>query len=180
MGTLKYAILGLLSRRSMTGYDMTREFETTLFELWSAKHSQIYPELRALTEQGLVEYKIEIAGKVLEKKLYSITEAGKNEFAAWEKSRCTAKPQLKDEFRLQLFFADVLSAEHRIELLSTQRKEHESYLKHLRGKLEAFEEIPPKGEAEFSDYLVLMGAVMREESACRWLEDSIRLCRERQ
>ena len=51
MGTLKYAILGLLNRKSMTGYDLSKEFETTLFEFWNAKHSQIYPELKSLSEK---------------------------------------------------------------------------------------------------------------------------------
>ena len=46
MGTLKYAILGLLNRNEMTGYELSKEFETTLFECWNAKHSQIYPELK--------------------------------------------------------------------------------------------------------------------------------------
>lgn len=54
MGTLKYAILGLLNRKNMTGYDLSKEFETTLFEFWNAKHSQIYPELKSLSENGLV------------------------------------------------------------------------------------------------------------------------------
>lgn len=49
MGTLKYAILGLLNRNEMTGYELSKEFETTLFEFWNAKHSQIYPELKSLT-----------------------------------------------------------------------------------------------------------------------------------
>ena len=60
MGTLKYAILGLLNRKNMTGYDLSKEFETTLFEFWNAKHSQIYPELKSLSENGLVRYEVEI------------------------------------------------------------------------------------------------------------------------
>ena len=64
MGTLKYAILGLLNRKNMTGYDLSKEFETTLFEFWNAKHSQIYPELKSLSEKGLVQYEVEkCAGK---------------------------------------------------------------------------------------------------------------------
>ena len=59
MGTLKYAILGLLNRKNMTGYDLSKEFETTLFEFWNAKHSQIYPELKKLTEEGCVAYRQE-------------------------------------------------------------------------------------------------------------------------
>ena len=52
MGVLKYAILGLLNQKSMTGYDITKEFEEKLCEFWSAKHSQIYPELKTLNEKG--------------------------------------------------------------------------------------------------------------------------------
>ena len=68
MGTLRYAILGLLNRRDMSGYDLTKEFETTLAEFWGAKHSQIYPELKALADEGLIAYQIEISGTVLEKR----------------------------------------------------------------------------------------------------------------
>ena len=68
MGTLKYAILGLLNRKSMTGYDLSKEFETTLFEFWNAKHSQIYPELKSLSEKGLVQYEVEITGNVLKRR----------------------------------------------------------------------------------------------------------------
>ena len=68
MGTLKYAILGLLNRNEMTGYELSKEFETTLFEFWNAKHSQIYPELKSLNAEGLIQYRVEITGNVLEKK----------------------------------------------------------------------------------------------------------------
>ena len=59
MRTLKYAILGLLNQKEMTGYDLMKQFESTLCEFWSAKHSQIYPELKKLTEEGSVAYKTE-------------------------------------------------------------------------------------------------------------------------
>ena len=74
MGTLKYAILGLLNRNEMTGYELSKEFETTLFEFWNAKHSQIYPELKSLNAEGLIQYRVEITGNVLEKKVYTITD----------------------------------------------------------------------------------------------------------
>ena len=67
MGTLQYAILGMLNRDSMTGYDLTREFQTSLFDFWTAKHSQVYPELKSLLEKGYVEYETEISGTALEK-----------------------------------------------------------------------------------------------------------------
>lgn len=164
----------------MTGYDMAKEFETTLFEFWSAKHSQIYTELSALTVAGFVNYEIEISGNVLEKKMYSITPAGKLEFEKWEKS-CTRKSYPpKDEFRLQLFFSDNISAEHRRNLLTEQLTYYKKRLSHLRDNLQKFDAIPPKEESEFSDYLVLMGAILREETNCKWMETAIRLCEEKE
>ena len=60
----------------MTGYELSKEFESGLFEVWSAKHSQIYPELKSLYEAGLIDYQVEISGTVLEKKVYTITSDG--------------------------------------------------------------------------------------------------------
>ena len=177
MGTLKYAILGLLNRKNMTGYDLSKEFETTLFEFWNAKHSQIYPELKSLSEKGLVQYEVEITGNVLEKKVYSITEKGREDFYKWEESLNPLKPVPKDEFRLQLFFSGALSPEKRLALLTDQLKQHVEKLDHLKGNMEKFSSVPPEDENDFADYLVLHGAVLREETCCKWLKDCIRLCK---
>lgn len=175
MGTLKYAILGLLSQRNMTGYELTKEFETSLCEFWSAKHSQIYPELRHLHENGFVEFEIEIAGTALEKKLYSITEHGKSEFMEWLEKSHKMQATPKDEFRLQLFFSNYLSPKRRIAILQEQLEQHRQRLQHLKANREKFAGIPDAGTAGFSDYLVLMGAVMREETHCLWLEQCIEM-----
>ena len=99
MGTLKYAILGLLNRNEMTGYELSKEFETTLFEFWNAKHSQIYPELKSLNAEGLIQYRVEITGNVLEKKVYTITDEGRRDFSEWEETLCpiqTAERRLQE------------------------------------------------------------------------------------
>ncbi len=80
MSTLKYAILGLLNRKSMTGYELKKEFETTLFEFWNAKHSQIYPELKDLYDNKLVNFNIEVSGNVLQKNYIILLRVGKNIF----------------------------------------------------------------------------------------------------
>lgn len=69
MRVLTYAILGFLDREPMTGYDITTEFkDKEIREFWHAKHSQIYPELKKLTEEGFIEFTIQIQGSKLEKK----------------------------------------------------------------------------------------------------------------
>ncbi len=46
MRILKYAILGLLRKGELSGYDISSYFKEELGQFWSAKHSQIYPELK--------------------------------------------------------------------------------------------------------------------------------------
>ena len=166
MGVLRYAILGLLNRQDMTGYDLTKEFQTSLSEFWSA-------------ENHLVEFKTEITGNVLEKKLYSITELGKKELLEWAENYTKIPPLPKDEFKLQLFFSDCIPAQQRIQLLKNQLEQHQKWLEHLNHNLTKFDTIPPTKESEFSDYLVLLGAINREESSCNWLNTCINLCKKR-
>lgn len=174
---LKYAILGLLVQGDMTGYELMKQFESALCEFWSAKHSQIYPELARLTEEGCVEYRVEISGTSLEKKLYSITGKGKADFMQWLRSETLPEATPKEVSRLKIFFSSFLEKAERMQLLEDQLLQHRMRLSHLKYNSEKFKEVPPQDSPDFGDYLVLMGAVMREEMTIEWLGKCIELCR---
>ncbi len=175
MRTLKYAILGLLNQKEMTGYDLMKQFESTLCEFWSAKHSQIYPELKKLTEEGCVAYRQEASDNGLEKKLYHITEKGRTDFMSWLSSETPAQPTPKDISRLKIFFCSCLPPEERKFMLEEQVYRHTARLKHLQNNQQKFTQVPDSGSDEFGDYLVLMGAIMREETTIQWLKKSLSL-----
>ena len=120
MRTLKYAILGLLMQSPMTGYDISKAFGVGLGSFWSAKHSQIYPELKRLAEEGLIRYSTVIQGEKLEKKLYEITPSGKQDFLAWLDQDQPLDPTPKDVFRLRSYYSQWLSEEAYLELLQKQ------------------------------------------------------------
>jgi len=177
MRELKYAILGLLNQKSMTGYDLSQQFESTLCEFWSAKHSQIYPELKKLTQEGMIEYHIEVTGNVLEKKMYSITKEGKEDFLQWLEKEEPMQATPKEVFRLRLFFLNNVKETERIFLLNRQLIQHKKRLEHLKNNQRKFSGVPDRNADEFGDYLVLMGAIMREETTCEWLNKCISLCK---
>ncbi|MDB5096260.1 MAG: Transcriptional regulator PadR-like family [Cyanobacteria bacterium RYN_339] len=81
--SLRFALLGLLARESLTGYDLTKRFDSTVGFFWSAKHSQIYPELANLTQEGLVTYELVTQTSKPNKKVYTITEEGRAALRAW-------------------------------------------------------------------------------------------------
>ncbi len=175
MRTLKYAILGLINQKPMTGYDLMQYFESTMNEFWSAKHSQIYPELKKLTEEGAIVYEeIEQDGSP-NKKVYSITEAGKKDFAKWLSSDNADITTPKDTFRLRLFFSSEMPEEDRDFLLQSHLLQHKNRLKHLKDNQSKFTDIPSKDDPTFGDYLVLMGAIMREENTIAWIEKCIKM-----
>ena len=175
MRTLKYAILGLLNQKEMTGYDLMKQFESTLCEFWSAKHSQIYPELKKLTEEGCVAYRQEASDNGLEKKLYHITEKGRTDFMSWLSSETPSQPTPKDISRLKIFFCSCLPPEERKFMLEEQVYRHTARLKHLQNNQQKFTQVPASDSDEFGDYLVLMGAIMREETTIEWLKKSLSL-----
>lgn len=115
MRTLKYAILGLINRKPMTGYDIGKEFNFQSAEFWSANHSQIYPELKKLIAEGLIIFDIEISEDVL-KKLYSITDKGRKEFLIWLTKDQPIEPTPKNIFKLRMYFSNNLDINTRLTL----------------------------------------------------------------
>ena len=148
MRTLKYAILGLMMQAPVTGYDIAKAFGPGLGSFWSAKHSQIYPELKRLTEEGLIRYSVVTQGERMEKKLYKITDAGQENFMQW------------------------LAEEDYLQLLESQIEKRTQKYSYLKERLDRnYENVDPStltGAAR-GDYMVLSGAVMREQDYLDWL-----------
>lgn len=71
-GFIKSAILHLLKEKSMHGYQIMKELESRSDGLYSASAGTIYPALQELLEKELINLESD-----LEKKIYFITEDGK-------------------------------------------------------------------------------------------------------
>src|SRR5215468_3911961 len=98
---LRYAILGYLSTAPGSGYDLAQQLQGGLGWFWSASHSQIYPELKRLEESGLIEGAPTTVGEKLEKRVYSITESGRDALSSWASGAPVYRPN-RDPERLQL------------------------------------------------------------------------------
>lgn len=175
MRTLKYAILGLLMQSPMTGYDIYKAFGSGLGSFWSAKHSQIYPELKRLTEESLVRFTTVIQGEKMEKKVYEITKQGKEDFLQWLSLDPPLEPTAKDVFRLRSYYSQWLPEETYLELIHQQMIKHTNKLNFLiKQQKDVYSNVDPvslTGEAR-GDYLVLTGAIMRENAYLDWLKQS--------
>lgn len=81
--SLRNAILALLTVEPMTGYDLLKQFEASVGHVWHAPDSQIYPALRAMEHDGLLEGEDVTWGQRGTKRRYAITEAGRTAFREW-------------------------------------------------------------------------------------------------
>ena len=104
--SLHHAVLGVLEARPMTGYELTRFFETSARWVWSASQSQIYPLLRKLESQGLIVGEEQFRGERLRRTSYSLTAGGRDELHAWL-IESHEEPSMRDPLLLQALFFDM-------------------------------------------------------------------------
>lgn len=105
--SLKHAILGVLEARPMSGYELGQFFEASTNWVWSAPRSQIYPLLRQLEQQGLVDSEEGLRGERLRRVTYSITPDGLRDLREWLRED-HEQPTLRDAVLLQSVFLDMI------------------------------------------------------------------------
>lgn len=98
-----YAILGFLTVRPMSGYDIKKAVEVSIANFWKESYGQIYPMLRRLAEDGLVEKTQSDSGGNRPRHVYAITDKGREELGAWLRVPADPPP-LRMELLLKLFF----------------------------------------------------------------------------
>jgi PadR family transcriptional regulator, regulator of vanillate utilization len=125
--SLKYALLGFLSTEPASGFDLAREFGESMGWFWYASHSQIYPELRRLEDEGLIAGTGVQGNPGKQKRIYSLTERGEAELQSWLEQPTEYAP-VRDVERVKLVFLDGAPVEVIRRHLEDHRKHHEDLL----------------------------------------------------
>lgn len=107
--SLRYATLGIIETRPMTGYDLGQLFSASANWVWAAPLSQIYPLLAKLSAEGLISGTPGFSGK-RSHTVYTITDAGRAELTAWLAEWHPAAPT-RDPLLLQALFFDLIPEE---------------------------------------------------------------------
>jgi PadR family transcriptional regulator AphA len=136
----KYIILGLLSHESLTGYDLRQIAERSIGNFWTdLSFGQIYPTLRSLEKKRLVSKTVEVDESRPLRKVYSITQEGKDELQKW-----LVEPADMEIFKLdillKLYFGASVGVEHSIKKVEefihrneTTLERYAAFEKSLRG-----------------------------------------------
>lgn len=122
-----YVVLGLLALfGEATPYDLKRRVAGTVGFFWSFPHSQLYSEPARLAAAGLLEEARQPTGR--RKRLYRITDAGREALCGWLHEPALQPRQLRDPGLLKLFFGGLADPADVRSLAAAQAESHRERL----------------------------------------------------
>lgn len=176
---LAQAILSVLVTNPSSGYDLAKRFDSSVEGsvgfFWNAKPQQIYRELSRLEEKGWLEAKTVRQESRPDKKIYSVTKLGKQQFCEWIADPEQIAPT-KDDLLVKLFAGYLVPRETILTKLEEHRLQHQQ-------RLAVYQEIEQKyfsnsgklsKELKFN-YVTLLRGIHYEKGWLSWYEQIVPL-----
>ena len=175
---LRHAILAALISGESSGYDLAKSFDVAVANYWTATAQQLYRELDRLADAGLVTGRTVEQEKRPNKRVYSLTDAGREALRAFVAS--DPKPTaIRDELLVQLEAMQPDDVEevkaHVSQKLADSRRKLEYYRRSRDFLLDG------KSEDEYlahqqrlGRYLTLARGLSFEEENVRWCEFTLK------
>lgn len=114
------SLLGFLHERPMTGWDLVQTAQDRIGNYWSLTQSQVYRELTAMAEAGLIE-----AGKRgrRDRLPFTITDAGREAFQTWLMQE-PPREHIRFPLLVTVLFGEHLPPERLHAFLASHRRLH--------------------------------------------------------
>lgn len=163
--SVKHALLALLYQQPMHGYELGKQLHLVVSAEWDVKPGQIASTLARLSEANLVDYDIEPTDDAPDRKVYFITDDGRQELESWYRSPEVREYRLGDAFYIKLVLSLVGGPVSPEEVLMTQRRE-------LYQQLHQATQLARKSDqkTQLPWVLLLESAIMHLEADLRWIE----------
>jgi PadR family transcriptional regulator, regulatory protein AphA len=155
MTTTSQAILGLLSLRSWSTYELTKQAQRSLDWFWPRAERKLYDEPKRLVAAGLARSDAEMTG-ARPRTVYTVTRRGRSALRRWLGEE-PAPPTLEFEGMVKVFFADGGSLDQLRRTLTSVAETAESRLVELEDKVEQNR----SGQVAFPERLHLNGLGLR-------------------
>ena len=169
--TLDFALLGLISQKPCSGYDLRKFFSSTPMTSYSDSPGTIYPALRRLERRGLIRGQTEAGQGRRQRRLFQWTSRGRAEFRRWQLRPITRADVVRRLDALMLRFAfmdESLGPAATRRFLQALHKELASYIPSLREYLKSNRSAMP-----LSGRLALESGILSYETLFRWTKAAI-------
>ena len=175
---LKYVLLGFLNYTPMTGYELKQFMDESTSNFWHAKQSQIYTTLKSLEEDGMLESHIEEQEARPDRRVYEITDAGRNDLDLWLGQPETGLESRKETLLVKLFFSANTDQEKLLTQLRLLRDLHQGQMEQYETATSEFIRSIADGMPQLAKDAELWDATRRfgvlfEEMYVRWLDETI-------
>lgn len=118
---MEQALLGLLMKGPLHGYDLHRRVEAELGWIWTMGLSNVYGALKRLEQAGLAESALSAQESRPPRKVYRLTSAGQQSFLDWVQRPVPTIRDMRVEFPAKLYFYHVLRLEGVNALIEAQQ-----------------------------------------------------------
>ena len=120
--TTSFAILGLLSLRTWSTYELAKQVSRSLHWFWPRAERKLYDEPKVLVADGLATASKSYTGE-RPRTVYEITDAGRAALTAWLDEPPAARV-IEFEAMLKIFFADAGSIAQLVTTIEAWRRAH--------------------------------------------------------
>jgi DNA-binding PadR family transcriptional regulator len=174
---LPHAILVSLSEQPGSGYELAHRFDRSIGYFWAATHQQIYKTLRAMEDDGWVHVDVVAQHGKPDKKIYDVTDGGRDELARWIAQPLTGRGSSVTDSRTRdlavkirgAIYGDCAALRAQAIALRTERAQLlDTYLGLAKRQ---FPHPSALEGAALHQYLVLRGGILAEEGSVRWLDE---------
>jgi DNA-binding PadR family transcriptional regulator len=174
---LPHAILVSLCEQSGSGYELAHRFDRSIGYFWTASHQQIYRTLRTMEDDGWVSATPVVQHGRPDKKVYTVSDAGRAELARWIAEPLTGRGGALSDTRTRdvavklrgAAYGDPAALRRQIAAL---RAESAQLLDTYRGfETKQFPDRSALRGSALHQYLVLRGGIRAEESTIDWLDE---------
>ncbi len=177
--TVEYVILAGLVRVPRSGYDLTQWMRRETSHYFAVGHNRIYPALSDLERDGLVVHEVVPSDRGPERKVYSITQAGREALLSWVDSPVAVERQVRDEQLVKVLCYGFLPTGHALARLEEVKALHEEMLARYEGYQRELEEERGDGgisdEAYLGTLLTLMRGIGAERGYVEWCEEAAKI-----
>ena len=172
---LNHAIMTALLEDRLSGYELTKSFDTSLGFFWKASHQQIYKALRELESQGFLRGEdIPQAGKP-DKVVYELTEAGHEALDDWVRGESQVR-DAKDDLFVKLYNLSEDNADHvqqELAIRANRTRERLELYRKIRDRRYAHPEQLPLRQRGV--YCALLAGIRHGEMFLEWIDEALAL-----
>jgi DNA-binding PadR family transcriptional regulator len=180
---LGHAVLAALLEGEASGYELSKRFDVSVANFWSTTPQQLYRELERLENQGLLAARVVEQPRRPNKRLFSLTDAGRDELYAFT-TRPARTTAIRDDLLVKLQALDAGDPDAVMVALAER-------LEQARAKLDLYERLRDRllgdlDEATYlrdgkrvGPYLTLMAGRMFEQQSQVWITTVLEILAER-